>query len=96
MPRTPWIDDATNEPLIDEQSRKLESFVSTFADGRVDADELEAQERRLTDLLRELEPLLDDTLHEKVTRLMCELNAYAVMQIAVAIDDARPATTFRG
>ena len=67
-----------------------------MADGKVDASELHAQEERLVALMKEIEPLLDDTLHEKVTRLLCELVAYDQMQMVHAMQEARPKGVFRG
>ena len=46
--------------------------------------------------LRELEPLLDDATHARVTRLLCELTAYYLMQVLNAMHKARPKVKFRG
>jgi hypothetical protein len=94
--RTPWLDERTDTPLFDTYSRRLDSFIQTMADGRVDEAEIQAQEARLVGLMKEVEPLLDDAQHEKVTRLLCELTAYDLMQLAHAMQQARPRTTFRG
>lgn len=94
--RISWIDEETQEPLIDDHAKKLESYAQTFADGRVDEEELKAQEVRLTTLMKEIEPQLDDELHAKVTRLLCELSAYDIMQALYEIQQSRAQTTFRG
>ncbi len=94
--RTSWIDDATSQPLIDQYARKLETFEKTFEDGHVADHELKAQEERLTALLREVEPLLDDAVHAKVTQLLCELTAYDLMQCFHAMQQSRPQTKWRG
>ena len=47
-------------------------------------------------LMKEVEPELDDALHAKVTRLLCELTAYNVMQTLHSLQSARPKSTFRG
>lgn len=94
--RRSWIDPDTNEPLIDDYAKQLESFLSTFADGIVSDDELAAQEERVVSLMREVEPELSDEVHEKVTRLMCELSAFDIMQFASELRQARPKTAFRG
>ena len=93
--RSSWFDAATSTPLI-EQSARARLVLETMADGRVDAEELHAQEVRLVALMKEIEPQLDDVLHEKVTRLLCELTAYNLFQMAHAIQEARPRTEFRG
>ena len=94
--RSSWIDEETQAPLIDEYARQLDSYVETFADGNVDKVELKAQEEQVRELLKEIEPQLDDALHEKVTKLLCELTAYNIMQCFFELQQARPKTTFRG
>ena len=94
--RASWLDEATQAPRIEGLARQLDSFLQTLADGRVDADEVEAQEARVVGLMKEIEPLLDDALHEKVTRLLCELTAYDLMQMLLSVQQARPRTAFRG
>ena len=94
--RRHWFDEKTHAPLIEEYARHLQTFLDTMADGRVDDAELRAQEERLVKLMQEVEPQLDDALHEKVTRLLCELCAYDIMHLLHAVEQARPKTTFRG
>jgi hypothetical protein len=67
-----------------------------MADGKIEASELRDQEGRLVALMKEIEPQLDDALHEKVTRLLCELAAYDLMQMVQTMQEARPKTVFRG
>jgi hypothetical protein len=94
--RRHWFDEKTHAPLIEEYTRQLKSFLKTMADGKVDDGELRAQEDRLVKLMQEVEPQLDDALHEKVTRLLCELCAYDIMHLMHTMEQARPKTTFRG
>lgn len=94
--RLSWFDAKTSKPLIDGYARTLESFVTTMADGKVEPKELTDQEKRVTTLMKEVEPLLDDELHAKVTKLLCELTAYDIMQMLFAMEEARPKTKFRG
>jgi hypothetical protein len=91
-----WFDEASNMPIIEQQARRLDSFISTMADGRVEAKEIKAQQERLVKLMKEIEPLLDDNLHAKITELLCELTAYDLMQILHTMQEARPKTVFRG
>ena len=60
MARQSWLDEETQEVRIDEYTQQLGSFIDTLADGRVDADELAAQETRLVKTMQEVEPALDD------------------------------------
>jgi hypothetical protein len=94
--RTQWLDEKTQTPVIDQYAQKLDTFVQTMADGIVDDKEIKAQETRLVNLMKEVEPLLDDKVHEKVTRLLCELTAYDIMNMLHTMQAARPKTKFRG
>jgi hypothetical protein len=94
--RTSWFDEKSQAPLIEHYARQLDSFVQAMADGKVEASELRDQEARLVALMKEVEPQLNDALHEKVTRLLCELTAYDLMQTFHAMQEARPKTAFRG
>jgi hypothetical protein len=96
MARTNWLDEDTQEVKIDDYAKQLTSFVDAMADGRVDDGELEAQEKRVAEAMHDVEPHLDDELHAKVTKLLCELSAFNIMQFMHAVDQARPKTTFRG
>lgn len=94
--RSSWFDETTETPLIEQSARKLDSFLQTMSDGIVDASELQSQEARLVALMKEVEPQLDQALHEKVTSLLCELTAYNLMQTLHTMQEARPRTKFRG
>ena len=93
--RTSWFD-AQSHPLIEQYARQLDSFHQAVADGKVGAPELHEQEARLIALMKEIEPQLDDALHEKVTRLLCELTAYDLMQMIHTMQEARPKVPFTG
>jgi hypothetical protein len=93
--RTSWLDKRAH-PVIEEYARQLESFVAAMADGVIDDSEIKAQEARLVGLMKEIEPELNDDLHEKITRLLCELTAYDLMHMMHAMNAARPKTVFRG
>ena len=94
--RPGWVDELTQTPLIDGYARQLESFMSAMADGRVDENEVKSQEQRVVGLLKEIDPQLDNALHTKVTQLLCELTAYAIMQMLYAMEQTRPKAVFQG
>jgi hypothetical protein len=96
MGRTSWLDDEGQTTLIDNYAQKLGSFVEAIADGRVETTELASQEKRLVDLMRQVEPQLDDRLHEQVTQLLCELSAFNAMQFLHDLTSQRPRTKFVG
>jgi hypothetical protein len=94
--RQSWLDDKAQTPVIDSYVQKLSTFVEAMADGRIDDHEVADQEQRLATLMKEVEPALNDAQHAQVTKLLCELTAYNVMQTLNSLQTARPKTTFRG
>lgn len=94
--RQSWLDEASQAPLIDKHVQKLATFVDALADGRIDDDELRAQEQRLVAVMKEVEPALSDEQHAKVTKLLFELTAYNVMQTLNSLQSAKPQTVFQG
>jgi hypothetical protein len=90
MARTPWLDSHDSTPLIDDYAKELTHFIDALADGKVEQKELDHAESRLVKLLKEVEPTLDDATHEKVTRLLCEVSAYSIMQILAELKPHRP------
>jgi hypothetical protein len=94
--RTDWLDEKTHTPLIGQYAERLGTFLEAMADGRIEAHELKAQEARVTALMKSVEPKLDDTLHEEVTHLLCELSAYNIMHTLHNLVESAPKTKFRG
>lgn len=94
--RMSWLDAEARTPIIDLYAQQLDSFISTIADGKVDENEVQNQEARLVQLMQEIEPQLDDTMHAKVTQLLCELTAYDIMQVLHTMQQAQPHATFQG
>jgi hypothetical protein len=94
--RLHWLDPKSQAPLIDDYARQMESFLKAMADGAVDPEEVQEQEKHLVALMKQIEPRLDDELHELVTRLLCELTVYDVMQLMLTMQEARPASRFYG
>ena len=96
MARQSWLDEATNTPLIDTYTQELSTFIDAMADGRVDDSELTAQEQRLVKQMKDVESKLDDAQHAEVTKLLCELTAYNIMQTLYSLQQSRTKTAFRG
>ena len=94
--RQSWLDDTTQTPLIDGYLQKLGTFVEAMADGHIDDAELRDQEKRLVALIKEVEPGLSDAQHAQVTKLLCELTAYNIMQTLNSLQSTRPKSVFRG
>jgi 3-methyladenine DNA glycosylase Tag len=94
--RARWLDPKSHAPLIKQYAGQMESFLTAMADGKIEKSELSAQEKLLADLMREIEPNLDDDLHAKVTKLLCEITVYDMMQMTFAMQDAKPKAKFKG
>lgn len=88
MARQSWID-ADSNPDLDAHVAQLEHFTQAMADGMIDAKELETQEQNLVAAMREVEAMLDDNQHAKVTKLLAELTAYSVMRTLHEFNAAR-------
>ena len=88
MARHSWID-ADSNPDLDAHVAQLEHFTKSMADGVVDAKELETQENNLVKAMRDVEAVLDDATHAKVTKLLAELTAYSVMRTLHELTAAR-------
>ena len=80
MAHSSWFDEETQVPNLEARVEKLDSFAAAMADGKIDKTELEAQEKRLVDAMKAVEPDLDDALHAKVTTMLVELTAYDIMR----------------
>ena len=80
MARQSWLDEKQS-PQIDQYARHLGSFIDALADGKIDRAELSTQEKKVAELMKEMEPKLDDATHAKVTQLLCELTAYNIMRL---------------
>ena len=81
MPRTSWLDEKSEHPLIKEKLETLDSFTTAMADGVITKQELAGQEQRLLTAMKQVEPKLSDDLHAGVTTLLVELTAYNVMRL---------------
>ena len=93
MARESWLADDGQSTIIDDKAKNLDSFVEAMADGHIDDKEVAAQEERLMAVMKEVEPLLDDATHAKVTELLCELSAFNVMQVLHDLYEARLAAS---
>ena len=79
MARASWINDEST-PDLDAHVGQLEHFATSLADGVIDANELQTQEKNLVAAMKAVEGSLNDDQHTKVTKLLAELTAYSVMR----------------
>lgn len=88
MARQSWLD-ADSHPTIDAHVQQLEHFSKAIADGLIDKDELATQEKNLIAAMKDVESVLDDAAHAKVTKLLAELAAYTVMEMLHTMTSAK-------
>ncbi len=96
MARKSWLDEKGESTLIDEYAQQTTSFIEAMADGIIDDNEITSQEAKVVELMKKIEPKLDDAQHTEITELLCELSAFNVMQMLHLIHSSRPKTQFRG
>ena len=85
MTRGSWFAQESNEFLFSQYVSQMDSWQEAMADDVIDAQELQNQADRVTQLLQELEPKLSDELHEEVTQALFELAVfYGMVQISQA------------
>ena len=89
MARIDWFDDKKDVPVVDEQVHKLANFVEAMADGVIDKAELEKQQASVVAAMKAVQSELNDSQHEKVTRLLVELSAYNVMRLLHELQETR-------
>jgi hypothetical protein len=94
--KSAWFDEASHTPIIAEKARQAESFIAAMADGVIEESELQAQESRLIELMRKIEPQLPGALHDQVTDLLCELTVHNFMQAMRLLQEAKPKKVFQG
>ena len=81
MAKTSWFDDKAGHEQIQDRVGKLDSFTSALADGVITSQELDLQEKRLVEVMKKTEPLLNEDQHAQVTTLLVELTAYNIMRL---------------
>ena len=89
MARIDWFDDKKDVPVVDEQVHNLANFVEAMADGVIDKAELEKQQASVVGVMKAVQSELNDSQHEKVTRLLVELSAYNVMRLLHELQETR-------
>jgi len=95
MARTSWFDDKAGHEAIQDRVRHLDSFTSALADGVVTSQELNVQEKRLVDAMKQAEALLNDDQHGKVTTVLVELTAYNIMRLLHELQSERTKIAIR-
>jgi hypothetical protein len=93
--RRSWFDKAVRESESSRPERgpftgtidRVESWKRAIADGVIEIHEVAEQKDRLIKLLRELEPMLDDLQHEKVTRVLEEWTVLQAMHGTLLVDE---------
>lgn len=72
MARKSWFDPESNEIMFSKYIEQMESWQAALADGVVEPEEVQQQAQRVSEMLRALEPKLNDELHEELTQIFYE------------------------
>lgn len=81
MARDGWFDGKGIDLLRDEFLETHEGWQSYIADGQITAGEILEQETRIVQMLREIEPLIEDSVHEKLTKVLLEYEVLVNMAL---------------
>lgn len=87
--RINWLDNNEGSSIL-ERVKTLDHFVDSLADGKIDKDEIAAQNQRVTTAMKAVQDLLSDEQHEKVTTLLVEVAAMSMMQILHELAAMKP------
>ncbi len=80
MSRKAWFEPQSNQEMFSQYFQRMESWQQAIADGKITSEELSQQAERVAGLLSEIEPRLDDELHEQITQLLLEIAVFNEMQ----------------
>jgi hypothetical protein len=86
MARRSWFKTDGSMPFGASVTR-LESWQDAIEDGIIEPHEVAAQTERVMALLRELEPMLSDEQHEKVTRVLEEWTVLNAMHGTLLVEE---------
>jgi len=86
MARRSWFESGGAMPFGASVTR-LQSWQDAIEDGLIEPHEVAAQTERVMVLLRELEPMLDDAQHEKVTRVLEEWTVLHAMHGTLLVEE---------
>ena len=83
-----WFDVESSEMMFTEYLERMESWQKALSDGIIQPAEFREQADRVADLLRALEPKLNDELHAEVTQILYEWAVLQAMEKIVDLSEA--------
>lgn len=81
MARDGWFDGQGVDLLRDEFLEDHAAWRRYIADGQITAAEILEQEGRITEMLKRVEPTLDDAQHEALTKVLLEYEVLVNMAL---------------
>jgi hypothetical protein len=81
MARDGWFDGQGVDLLRDEFLEDHAAWRRYIADGQITASEILEQESRIIDMLKQIEPTLDDKQHENLTKVLLEYEVLVNMAL---------------
>ncbi len=81
MGRDGWFDGRGIDLLRDDYLETHEGWQKYIADGEITADEILEQETRIVEMLKKIEPVLDDATHQALTKTLLEYEVLVNMAL---------------
>lgn len=87
--RTSWFDPEQGPLHLAEYFQRMGSWQQAIADGKITPEEIRDQSHRVIALLKEVEPLVNETEHQLVTETLYEMAVLQAMQASAITSSLR-------
>jgi hypothetical protein len=78
--RISWFDQEKGPLYLSEYFQRMDSWQQAIADNRITPEEIRDQASRVIALLKEVEPLVNETEHQVITETLYEMAVLQAMQ----------------
>jgi hypothetical protein len=78
--RISWFDQETGSILLSEYFQRMDSWQRAMADGKITAEEIRDQSSKVIELLKEVEPMVNEAEHQLITEALYEMAVLQAMQ----------------
>jgi hypothetical protein len=78
--RISWFDQEKGPLYLSEYFQRMSSWQQAIADGKITPEEIREQASRVISLLKEVEPLVNETEHQVITETLYEMAVLQAMQ----------------
>jgi hypothetical protein len=78
--RISWFDQEKGPLYLSEYFQRMDSWQQAIADNKITPEEIRDQASRVIALLKEVEPLVNETEHQVITETLYEMAVLQAMQ----------------